>query len=320
MQLTQQNLQFLFNQFEQRFQDGYKRRKTYHDQYAEQMPSGTETNVYGWLAELPGLREWIGPRLMRNIASRVYSLTNKDYEDSVALDTNKIKDDTYGLYGRSIELLGDASARWPDDIVTDQLKNGITSLCYDGQAFFSSAHPVDIDDSSQGTYSNRLDSTTSGALPLNNAATYLDNFATAYSTMMSFKGESGKELEVQPTILMVPPQLQKYGKLIAETSDIVIAVQQGGSNVAATSVPNPYAGLVKCIVNPRLSGDANTWYLFSTDRIKPLLFQLRQAPETTMVTDPQNPIVFQNRQFAYGVHARGIPGFTLPFLAIRCST
>ena len=115
-----------------------------------------------------------------------------------------VVDDQFGVFNLSVQRLGEAAKRWPDDLVTAALIAGITALCYDGQPFFSSAHPVDIDDASQGTFSNRFDATTSGALPLNVGSSYLDNFAFAYAQMMAYKGESGVQLEVQPTVLMVP--------------------------------------------------------------------------------------------------------------------
>lgn len=322
MELTPQNLQFLFQNANFKYQEAFRKRKTYQQQYAEQMPSGTEVEVYPWLAELTGLREWIGPRLTSSIAARSYQLTNKPYERTIDLDRDKILDDQFGVFNLAVTKLGDAAARWPDDLVTAALIAGTTGLCYDGQPFFSSAHPVDLDDSSQGTYSNRFDSTTSGALPLNWTASYLDNFAFAYSAMMSFKGESGVPLEVQPTILMVPPQLQKYAMLICGVSDMVAAVKNvaGSENIGAAAVGNPYSGLVTPIVNPRLAGDPNTWYLLSTDRIKPMVFQQRKAPEMQQITDPQSVNVFMTRKFVYGVDARGAAGYTLPFLAIRCST
>lgn len=321
MQLIPSNLQFLFQAANFRYQDGYRRRKTYQEQFAEQMTSGTETEFYPWLGELTGLREWIGARLTDSVSARSYALLNLPYEKTIGVDRDKIEDDQFNVFGRRIELLGEAAKRWPDDIVTTALVAGITGLCYDGQPFFSSAHPVDIDDPSKGTFSNRLDSSTSGALPLNNPATYLDNFATAYAAMQTFKGESGISLEVQPTILMVPPALMKYARLICNESDTVAAIKNvaGSEFVAAANLSNPYSGLVIPIINPRLT-DANTWYLFSTDRIKPMLFQLRRAPELLQLIDPQSPNVFNQKTFVYGVDARGAAGYTLPFLAIRAST
>jgi phage major head subunit gpT-like protein len=328
MELTPTNLQFLFQAANFRFQQAYDRRKTYQEQYAEQMPSGTEVEVYPWLAEVTGMRKWIGPRMTDSVAARSYSLTNVPYEKTIGLDRDKILDDQFGVFNLSVARLGEAGKRWPDDLVTAALIAGTTALCYDGQAFFSSAHPVDIDDASAGTYSNKLDSGTSGALPLNNPATYLQNFATAYAAMMSFKGESGVPLEVQPTILMVPPQLQEFGMLIEHGTLTPMAIKNiggvGGSlgpdYVAAAGIDNMYQGLVKCIVNPRLAVDANTWYLLSTDRIKPLVFQLRKAVELIQITDPTSPNVFNQRQFLYGIDSRGAAGYTLPFLAIRAST
>lgn len=322
MEITPTNLQFLFQAANFRYQEAYKRRKTYQEQYAEQMPSGTEIEVYPWLAELTGMREWIGPRLTDSIAARSYQLTNKPYEKTIGLDRDKILDDQFGVFNLAVQRLGEAAKRWPDDLVTAALIAGTTALCFDGQAFFSSAHPVDIDDASQGTYSNKFDSATSGALPLNVGSSYLDNFAFAYAAMMSFKGESGVPLEVQPTILMVPPQLQKWANLICSNSDTVQAIKNaaGADFVAAAAIGNPYSGLVTPIVNPRLAGDANTWYLLSTDRIKPLVFQQRKAPELIQILDPKAPSVFMQRQFLYGIDSRGAAGYTLPFLAIRCST
>lgn len=320
MQLIPSNLQFLFQAANFRYQDGYRRRKTYQQEFAEQMTSGTETEFYPWLGELTGLREWIGARLTDSVSARSYALLNLPYEKTIGVDRDKIEDDQFNVFGRRIELLGEAAKRWPDDIVTAALVAGTTALCYDGQAFFSSAHPVDIDDASKGTFSNKLDTATGVPCPLNDNV-YLTSFATAYATMQKFKGESGISLEVQPTIIMVPPALMKWGMLIEKgnlTAQIIKNVALA-ENVAGAAVDNIYNGLVKCIVNPRLTDD-NAWYLFSTDRIKPLLFQLRRAPELIQLIDPQSPNVFNQKTFVYGVDARGAAGYTLPFLAIRCST
>jgi phage major head subunit gpT-like protein len=97
-QITPALLQSFFVQLDMRYQAGYQRRKTYWQEYAELAPSGTEANIYSWLAEQPGLREWIGPRLVRNIAARAYSLTNKKFEHTFGVDRNKIADDQAGIY------------------------------------------------------------------------------------------------------------------------------------------------------------------------------------------------------------------------------
>jgi phage major head subunit gpT-like protein len=312
MDITQPALTSFFQQLDMRFQAGYKRRKQYYTQFAEICPSSTKQNVYSWLAELPGLRKWVGPKVARNIATRAYSLVNDDWEDTYDVDRNDILDDIAGVYGRTEELLGDAASRWPDDLMTDTLIAGTTKTCFDGQFFFDTDHPVDLDDTGAGTYANLL---TSKAL---NQA----NYNIAYAAMQSFLGESGKPLEVMPTVLMVPPKLKQIaleitqGGLIAQLAKNAAATD----NVGASAPSNVNQGEVTPLVNPRLVADTDqAWYLLSTDRIKPLIFQQRQAPTPVQMIDPSNPIVFNQRKWTRGVEARGTGGYGLPFLAIKCT-
>lgn len=302
-----------FQQLDMRFQEGYQRRKQYWPQYAELCPSNTKQNVYSWLAELPGLRKWIGSKMVRNIQVRTYALVNDDWEDTYDIDRNDVKDDIANTLGRHIELLGDAGSRWGDDIVTDQLIAGTTTPCFDGSNFFAAAHPVDMDDTSQGTYSNLLTT-----LPLTKA-----NYNTAFAAMQSYKGESGKPLEIQPTVLMVGPSQREIAMQIVNAGLIAQGIQGVDGtppNVAGAGVTNVFQGEILLIVNPRLVADtAGAWYLFSTDRVKPLIFQQREAPHPVQMIDPSNPVVFNQRKWTYSVEARGAAGVGLPFLAIKAT-
>lgn len=304
MLLTPERLQDFFNQLDLRFQNGYKARTYLWGEYAETVPSNTEMNTYSWLAELPGLREWIGPRLIRNISARAYQLINKDFEGTVKVDKRKLEDDQDGIFGRHAELLGDSAARWPEDLLTDALlANGI---CYDNQNFFDTDHPVDLDDASKGTYANNY----------GGKALSVDTYNEMWANMMGFKGESGKPMGITPTVLMVDPSNRKIAMQIANGELVAEAIKQAGSNVGGAGVSNVNKNEIKVVVNARVA--AGDWYLMSTDRLKPMVFQQRQTPVTTYVTDPQHPSVFNEKAFIYGVEARGAAGYTLPFLAIRC--
>src|SRR5882724_3247713 len=199
MQLTPSLLQAFFTALDVQYQRGYQKRRTYWQEYAWLSPSGTENKTYSWLAELPGMREWIGEKQVKNLSARAFQVVNKDFENTFGIDRNKIEDDEAGIYSQSAMLQGDVVARWPDDLVTAALIAGTTTLGYDGSFYFSNNHPVDVDDSTQGTYSNLLTGTA-----LNQA-----NYAAAKAAMRSFKGESGKPLQVLPTMMMVGPSLEQ---------------------------------------------------------------------------------------------------------------
>lgn len=305
--LSNANLSSFFQQLDFRFQQGYQKRKTFWQNYAELAPSSTKQNMYTWLAELAGLRKWIGPKLARNIAARGVIVANDDYEDTMEVDRNDIDDDNAGIFGRRAELMGDAASRWGDDLVTAALIAGNTTACFDGQNFFDASHPVDVDDASQGTYANLF---TSRALTQT-------NFNYVYSQMQSFRGESGKSLEITPQLLITGPANRQIANEICKAG----LISQGlGSSTGAAAATNVNQGEVTPIILPRLIDDtAGVWYLASVDRLKPLLFQQRKPPTPVQMTNPDNPQVFNQRKFTYGVEARGAASYTLPFLMTRAT-
>lgn len=306
MELTNSQLQAFFTQLDLQLQRGYQMVQTYWQDYSYLSMSGSERKTYAWLAQLPSMRAWIGEKQVMNIAARSYEVTNGDFEQTIGIDRNKIEDDDFGVYSQWAEAQGQAIARFADEQMTSLLINGHANLCYDGQFFFDTDHPIDLDDSSLGTYSNFLTST-----PLNQT-----NYYTAKAAMRSFRGESNRSLQVKPTVLMVGPSNEQTAKQIIE-ADTIAQVFNANSAAAPTNVSKSD---VKLVVNEYLIDDtAGAWYLFSTDRIQPLIWQVRKAPIRIPITDPSAPSVFNQRTFLYSVEARAGAGYGLPFLAIKCT-
>lgn len=112
------------------------------EKVAMPVPSSTGTEEYGWLGAFPKLREWIGDRHVKNLKAHGYSIKNKDWESSVAVDRNNIEDDSYGVYRPLIAEMGRSAAAHYDELAMGMLPLGLTTLCYDGQYFFDTDHPV----------------------------------------------------------------------------------------------------------------------------------------------------------------------------------
>jgi len=120
------------------------------------VPSNTSFNDYKWLGQLPGMREWLGDKVIHNLSINGYLLANKDFELTVGVDRNDIEDDQLGIYNPLMSNLGDASARHPDTITWAALILGLTTgQGYDGVPFFSVAHPTNGVDTTDGTFANR---------------------------------------------------------------------------------------------------------------------------------------------------------------------
>jgi phage major head subunit gpT-like protein len=128
--------------FRKNFEDGKTKAEPMFNAVATVVPSTTKSNTYGWLGQWPGFREWIGDRQLKSIKEHSYAITNKDYESTVAVDRNDIEDDSLGVYAPMMNEMGYAASVFPDELVFPLLTAGFTTLCYDGQYYFDTDHPV----------------------------------------------------------------------------------------------------------------------------------------------------------------------------------
>ena len=128
--------------FKNNFNEGLTGIKPVWDKVATLVPSSRSSNTYGWLGAWPGLREWIGDRVVKSLSESSYQITNKDYESTVGVPKNAIEDDEFGIYGPMMASMAQVAAEHPDTLVFGLLKNGFTTPCYDGQNFFDEEHPV----------------------------------------------------------------------------------------------------------------------------------------------------------------------------------
>jgi phage major head subunit gpT-like protein len=144
MKLTSAALDALRVGFKAIFADafGSEPSKDDYKKIAEIVTSTAGEEKYGWLGELPGMREWIGARVVHGLAEHDYAIKNRDFELTVGVDRNHILDDTLGTYNTRFKVLGRAAARNPNQLVFGALKDGFTTECYDGQPFFDTDHPL----------------------------------------------------------------------------------------------------------------------------------------------------------------------------------
>ena len=142
MIINKANLVTLFRSYSALFQSAFAGADSSWAQVATLVPSSTEANLYAFLGQFPRLREWIGDRVIKNMATHDYTVTNKPFEATVSVGRDALDDDTYGVYGPLMEEMGFAAKTHPDELVYTLLASGASELCYDGQYFFDTDHPV----------------------------------------------------------------------------------------------------------------------------------------------------------------------------------
>ncbi|NJK43806.1 MAG: head protein [Pleurocapsa sp. SU_196_0] len=295
MDLNADNLNTFFRNFRALSAEGIGTAKPRWNQVAMEVPSTGSQNDYGWLQDLPGMREWIGEREIKNLASASYTIVNKDFEVTVSVKRNDIEDDQIGVYAPMFRALGENVAYSPDEIVFGLLPLGFTAKGYDKKPFFSDAHPV-----GKGTFSN------SGKKKLSETA-----FEAALATMQGQKKSNGQPANVfmgtddQAPLLVVGPTNRATAQKIVGSKTV-----NGGDD-------NPNYGAARILVLPELSGsNEDMWFLLDVSRqVRPLILQRRKQPTFVRKDAATDENVFNRNVLVYGYDDRKNAGYGLWQLA-----
>jgi phage major head subunit gpT-like protein len=145
MRVDPASLKGLFDGFNTAFNKGLKEAVSHYATVAMKVPSTTAANNYAWLADLPGIREWIGDRHVHGLMASKYTVENRLFEQTLGVRRTQIEDDQYGIFGPLFEKMGADTARHPDTLIFSLLAQGFGTVCYDGQNFFDTDHPVGAD-------------------------------------------------------------------------------------------------------------------------------------------------------------------------------
>lgn len=142
MIINQQTMGSVFTAFNTLFTRGMGTAPSAYKQIAMTVPSVAREEVYAWLGQFPGMREWLGSRVVKNLVAHGFTIVNKDFESTVSVPRNDIQDDRFGVFGPVMEELGRAAGELPDQLIFSLLSAGFVNDCYDGQPFFDADHPV----------------------------------------------------------------------------------------------------------------------------------------------------------------------------------
>ncbi|MDX2008256.1 MAG: Mu-like prophage major head subunit gpT family protein [Meiothermus sp.] len=253
-------------------------------------PSSTAENTYGWLKDIPGMREWVGDRVLQNLSEAEYTVRNKPFELTVSVKRDHIEDDNLGVYSPMFSALGSAVAYSPDEIIFDLLIGGFGIKCWDGKSFFAGNHPV-----KKGVVASNIGSKKLAA----------SSFEEALAQMQGLKNAADQSLRVfmgegqQAPLLVVSPKYRATARRVVGAEKV-----NGGED-------NVNLGAARIMVLPEMAGVSDdAWFLLdSTFPVKPLIYQQRKAPEFVALDNPDDPNVFHKREYVYGYDDRKAAGF-----------
>lgn len=259
--------------------------------------SGKSSETYPWLGAVPKMGEWKDERIPQAMLEHNFTIANRDFEASIAVDRNAIEDEQYGQIEVRVKELATEAVRFFDELAftlmgqgtqtsgsAGTIYDGVTLTAYDGKAFFATNHS----EGDSGTQSNR------GSSALSASA-----LQSAITSMKKFKNDKGKPAHVRPNLLTVPNDLEWEAKELLNSQ----FYPEEGTTTNKMAV-NVLKGSLNLLVNDYLT-DTDNWFIFDTNRVvKPMILQLRQDPRfTSLVSGTESS--FMRKKLYFGVDWRG---------------
>ena len=256
MDINRQNMNELFLGFQQIFKRGFEAADLEYRKFSTEVRSTTAVEVYPFLEQFGGMREWIGDRQLKNVSSQKKKVANRDFEDNVIVRKNDIEDDKYGLYSSLIQDLGTAANSIWGELAYQALLGGDVDTWVDELPFFSAARKYGED----STIDN-----------LGTAALSMEAYGAARVKMLQYRGHNGRALKVMPRLLIVGPENEGVAFDILKNARRLTAEVVGDSDNQKTisgSIENRYAGTAEILVSQELGKE---WFLWIENLVYHLL-------------------------------------------------
>lgn len=142
MIINRENLQNLFTGYKASFQNAFAGISPDFTPFVLDVPSSTSQETYPWLGSTTSFREWLGDRVIQNLKVHDYTIKNRTFENTVGVPRESIEDDSFAVFNPMMSQLGQDAANHPALLVYEMLAAGFSRVCYDGQFFFDTDHPV----------------------------------------------------------------------------------------------------------------------------------------------------------------------------------
>lgn len=252
-------------------------------------PTNRRQEIYAWLlstAQIRSINKFGGEMQFEDVIQ-----TSASFEVGAAVAGLKLRRfQLEDLDGGGVDIaakwaqdIGQYMAYWPQKQLVSLISAGESGTTYDGLSFFNNAHLCDpTSKNNSATFANLFTSTAAstpltdpndaaypGACPIDSSVsldTALANLGKVVAYIKSIKMPNGVDPRfLQPTTLVVPPQLQIRAQQLTNARFIAQAASSGGGSGDITGVMSNL-GVSDFIVAPELAADGTSWYLASKEQ------------------------------------------------------
>ena len=300
MDINRKNMDFLFQGFNNCFADALEGAENSWQKFCCTVPSGSAATIYPFLEQFGGMREWVGDRQIKNVASGKLEVVNRDFEDTVSIPRNDIEDDQYGVYSMLIAQMGaNAGKLWQTLAVRALLAE---DNWMDDKPFFSEERSY-----GESPIVNTCSETLSAA-----------SYSQARRTMMEYCGHNHSNLGIMPSLLIAGPKNEEMAFSILKDR-LQLRSHTAGSVSGVGTAENPWNNSAELLILPELSGEyEDCWFLCAVSGVlKPVFVQQRKLPALIRLDNDSDENVFSRKEYIYGTDARGEAFKAFPHLIYR---
>jgi phage major head subunit gpT-like protein len=322
MQINDANLADLYRGYTVLFDAALQGSKPVSDPFLQKVTSTKKQQKYAWLGAVPGMRKLLDEIQIKNLAASTYTITNQEFEDTVAIKQVDIEDDDFGIYNSWFTATGEA-ASFDQDLRSFPLLLGgfsatsvidedgtLSGTDYTGSAFFSTGK---IRTPGDPGFSNIL--ATAGNIEAN-APLNIYSYRAGRANLMSRLNAAGRPMNLGRNLqLVVGTKLESAAKQIL-IADTIIQANPGNTSVAAVS--NIDKGTAQVITSALIDASAtpNAWFLLECGlSLKPLAWQINKPIGLYMLNNMASDHVFKHHEFLLQAYGRYNAGYLLSDLA-----
>lgn len=298
MIVNKSNLDGIFTTFSAAFNKSLTETTQYYKQLAMESLVTGSTADYKWFSQFPMMREWLGPKVIRQISAYRWQVPNKKYEATIEMSRDDIEEDQLGQYTPQAIQAGISAAEHPDVLLADLLNNGFATVCYDGQYFFDTDHVVN---------GSNVSNVSAVALSAASRTTADASIGAAIQALQNMGTDEGRKMNLRvdatSAVLVTGPTLEPTAMSLANQDKLI------------DNSPNPYQNRFKTIMFPGITS-TTAWFLFITNRaLKPFVYQYAKKPQFVSQTSMENDDVFNRGVFKFGVETKDNMAYALWQLA-----
>lgn len=273
---------------------------------ANTFTSAQATETYAGLGAAPALREWLGGKKAKSFREQSITITNRDFEATLAIKTKDLRRDKTGQLLVRIGQLAERAVSHDAKLLTDLIENGAGTTiasCYDALALFSGSHAV----GDAGTTDNAIDSDISAAPVANHGTTtnpsvgeFVHAVMDGVQTLSSFKDDQGEPINenAKSFVVMVPNGLSKAARLALSQRSI----GDGEDNPLLSDTMS-----YQIVSNARLTWTDKFIVARADSLSKPLILQ-RETEQMLKVLGDGSDHEFKEAEHLYSVEKSGYMG------------